>query len=106
MLNAEQRGQLALEGVDLRAHDEALAVRDASNGGKNLLAERAILGLEVEERHPHPVTSVLPSRFDCRPRLAIRLASFDRFAFVVLLLASRQADRDLHAAVFVIEADR
>ena len=37
--------QLALERVDLRSHDEALAVADAGDGGEDLVAQRAVLGV-------------------------------------------------------------
>ena len=48
----EMRRKLALERIDLRAEDEALAVADPGDGGENLLAERQILRLEIQQRHP------------------------------------------------------
>src|SRR5690348_15325997 len=49
--------------------------------------------------------SILSSRLDRRTRFAVGFAALDRFALVVLLLAFREADGDLHASVLVIEAD-
>ena len=42
-------GELALEGDDLVAHDAALAVADAGDDVEELLAQRTVLRLEVEE---------------------------------------------------------
>ena len=53
MAHAEHRGELVLERVDLRAHDEPLAVRDARHRLENLVADRPVLGLEVEQRDLH-----------------------------------------------------
>jgi len=53
VLDAQQGAQLGLEGVDLRPHDEALAVGHARHRGQDLLAKRPILGLQVEQRHGH-----------------------------------------------------
>ena len=47
------RGELALERVDLGPHDEALAVADARDGGEDLVAQRPVLGLEIEQRDAH-----------------------------------------------------
>ena len=53
-VDADLPRQLALERVDLGAEDEALAVADARDGGEDLLADRPVLRLEIEERdHCH-----------------------------------------------------
>ena len=44
--------KLALERNDLRAEDEALTVADPCDGGENLLPERQVLGLEIQQWHP------------------------------------------------------
>ncbi len=44
--------KLALERIDLRAEDEALTVADPRDGGENLLPERQVLGLEIQQWHP------------------------------------------------------
>ena len=44
--------KLALERIDLRAEDEALTVADPRDGGENLLPERQVLRLEIQQRHP------------------------------------------------------
>ena len=49
--HAEVRGQLALERLDLRAEDEALAVADARDRREDLVADRPVLRLEIEQRH-------------------------------------------------------
>ena len=49
-VTSEIGGELPLEGDDLLAHDAALAVADAGDGGEDRLAERPVLGLEIEER--------------------------------------------------------
>src|SRR6185503_1230410 len=53
--DAEHRRELALERVDLGAHDETLAVGDAGHRGDEGVAQRAILRVEVEERYRHDV---------------------------------------------------
>ena len=51
--DAEQRRELLLERVDLGAHDEALAVGHAGHRGENLVADRPMLRLEIEQRNLH-----------------------------------------------------
>src|SRR5712692_200622 len=62
------------------------------------------LGLRSKETSESAARS--PSGFDRRSRFAIRLAPLDRLALVVLLLAFREADGHLHAAVLEVHADR
>ena len=50
VLDAEVRGDGALEGLDLRAEDEVPVRRDALEGGAKLRHQRLILRGEVEER--------------------------------------------------------
>ena len=52
-VDAEQRRQLALERVDLRPHDEALAVADARDRREDLVAQRPVLRVEIEQGHLH-----------------------------------------------------
>ena len=40
----------ASSAVDLGAHDEPLAVADAGDGGEDLVAQRPVLRLQVEQR--------------------------------------------------------
>ena len=56
--DAELRGELALERVHLGPHDEALAVADARDRGENLVAQRPVLRLEIEQRNGHRVVIV------------------------------------------------
>src|SRR5690348_2169490 len=105
MADAELRGELALERVDLGAHDEALAVADAGDRTEDRVAQRAVLRLEVEQRNGHRVV-ILPAgqpkraalhvlgavtgatstaRLHRRAGFAIGFAALDRFALVVLL---------------------
>ena len=49
--HAEGRRELALERLDLRAADEPLAVADARDRGEDLLAQRPVLRLQIEQRH-------------------------------------------------------
>ena len=51
--HAEHPGQLALERLDLRPHDEPLAVAHARDGGEDLVAERSVLRLQIEQRDVH-----------------------------------------------------
>ena len=53
MRHAEQARQLLLQGGDLGPHDEALAVADPHHGSENLVAERPVLRVEIEERNLH-----------------------------------------------------
>src|ERR1051326_6076323 len=50
--------------------------------------------------------SILPLRFDCRPRLTVGFAALDRLALVVVLLAFRERHRHLDAAVLEIQPRR
>ena len=52
--HAEQLRHLVLEGFDLRAHDEALAVADAHDRREHLVADARELRLEVEQGDAHP----------------------------------------------------
>ena len=49
--------ELALEAVDFRPPDEALAVADARDGGEQIGAQGRVLPLEVEKRHAHAATA-------------------------------------------------
>ena len=49
--DAERGGELALERLDFRPLDEPLAVADARDRGEDLVAQRPVLRLEVEQRH-------------------------------------------------------
>jgi hypothetical protein len=49
--DADQRGDLALEGVDFVTEDESLAVADADDRGKRLVPELRPLPRQVEQRH-------------------------------------------------------
>ncbi len=51
VLDAEERGQFPLEAVDLRPHDEALAVGDARHCRENVLAQWTVLRLQIEQGH-------------------------------------------------------
>ena len=53
VVDPEQGGQLVLERVDLRPHDEPLAVAHARDRRQRVLAQRSILRLKVEERYFH-----------------------------------------------------
>ncbi len=53
VFDVQQRGQLALEALDLGAHDEALAVADTRHDVEDLLADRPVLRLQVQQRHVH-----------------------------------------------------
>ena len=57
-------GQLALEALDFRAADEALAVADARDRVEQGLPERGVLCVEVEQRdgHKHPMVHGRPGR--------------------------------------------
>ena len=49
--HSELGRQLTLERLDLGAHDEPLAVADPRDRCQQLVAQRPILRLEIEERH-------------------------------------------------------
>ena len=51
--HAEGGRELALERLDFRAADEPLAVADAGDRGKDLVAQRTILLLQIEKRDVH-----------------------------------------------------
>ena len=48
----ERAPQARARALDLRAEDEALAVADPRDGGENLLPERQVLRLEIQQWHP------------------------------------------------------
>ena len=73
----EGRGQLALERLDLRAHDESLAVADAGDRGEDLVAKRPVLRVEVEERdriHCSHAADVIERRSPAPPTAPCRCA--------------------------------
>ena len=47
----ERAAELGLERIDLGPEDEPLAVADAFDGGEQLVAERPVLRLEIEQRN-------------------------------------------------------
>ena len=49
-LDPDVRGDRLLEGLDARAQDELLALVDVGRRTKDLLADRRVLLLQVEER--------------------------------------------------------
>ena len=49
MLDFQSGGNLPLERVDLGAHDEPLAVANPRDCGKELVAERPILRLQIQQ---------------------------------------------------------
>ena len=53
VIDFEQFAELHLKGVDFGPHDEPLAVADARNRREHLVADRRVLGLQVEQRHLH-----------------------------------------------------
>src|SRR6516165_8794317 len=53
MFDSQQARQLVLERRNLGTKDELLAIAHSCDGGKDLLAQRAVLCLQVEQRHSH-----------------------------------------------------
>ena len=51
MCHVEVGGELAFERLDLGAEDEALAVAHPCDRREDLLAQRGVLRLKVDERH-------------------------------------------------------
>ena len=53
MFRAESRGELRFERLDLRPHDEALAVTDPRDRFEHLFANGGVLRVEIEHRDFH-----------------------------------------------------
>ena len=65
VLDADERTQFSLQIVDLRPHDEPLAVAHACHRREEVVAQRSILGVEVEQGNRHCRYSISPAR--CLP---------------------------------------
>ena len=48
-MHVQELAHLSFEGVDLGAHDEALAVADARDGREDLVAQGLVLRLQIEQ---------------------------------------------------------